>query len=153
MTSHCISLFFTNIFLGRVPSVSLGTSLDMSLLNIVMCNFFAEAFLTLLFYMLFIYSIKNQILFPYISNKIKSLQEYAIKYKSKIDKYGIWGLLFFVFMPFWMTGPVVGIIIGHFMNFSLLKNLSTVLLGTLLAIFCWAVMIEYFIDYVQVFIL
>jgi len=57
-----------------------------------------------------------------------------------------------VFMPFWMTGPVVGIIIGDLMNFSLVKNITIVAIGTFVAIFCWAIMIKYFIEYIQVFI-
>jgi hypothetical protein len=55
-------------------------------------------------------------------------------------------------MPFWMTGPVVGIIIGDLMNFSLVKNITIVAIGTFVAIFCWAIMIKYFIEYIQVFI-
>lgn len=149
LSASITSMAFTNIIIGRVPSISLGTSLDLSILITVVANFFTEMILTLFFYTLFLYSLNNVKLFKPLSKKIDYLQNTAIKYKAQIDKYGMFGLLLFVFFPFWMTGPVVGIIIGHLMNFSLIKNITIVFTGTLVALFCWAILIKYFIEYIQ----
>ncbi len=149
LSTSLTSMVFTNIIIGRVPSISLGTSLDLNMLYIVGINFFTEAILTLFFYTLFLYSLKNIQLLKPLSNRVTLLQNTAIKYKAQIDKYGMFGLLVFVFFPFWMTGPVVGIIVGHLMNFSLIKNITIVFTGTIFALFCWTILIKYFIEYIQ----
>ncbi|MBT5324094.1 MAG: small multi-drug export protein [Campylobacteraceae bacterium] len=152
LAGYISSMALTNILIGRVPSISLGTSLDLDILTVVFTIFTTEAILSLFFYTLFLYSLRNIKLFESLSNQVIKLHNTASQYKEYIDKYGMFGLLFFVFMPFWMTGPVVGIIIGDLMNFSLVKNITIVAIGTFVAIFCWAVMIKYFIEYIQVFI-
>ena len=53
-------------------------------------------------------------------------------------RYGIAGLFVFVFMPFWMTGPVVGAIIGFLIGLRPAVNLAVVLSATGLAIVIYA---------------
>jgi uncharacterized membrane protein len=152
LSSSYISLIITNLLLGRVPSISLGNTLNLAMSSVVMINFITELVLSLFFYTLFLYSLKKTTIFPKLTNKLHMLKEKANEYKSYILKYGVFGLLAFVFMPFWMTGPVVGVILGEIMGFSLFKNLGTVFTGTFVAIYCWAILIEYFIDYIRVFL-
>ena len=46
-------------------------------------------------------------------------------------------LLLFVWFPFWMTGPVVGSIIGFLIGLGPWTTMAVVLTGTGLAIVCW----------------
>ncbi len=48
----------------------------------------------------------------------------------------------FVWIPFWMTGPMVGCAVGYLLGFSPWKNLTIVLSGTYLAIICWALLLR-----------
>jgi hypothetical protein len=57
-------------------------------------------------------------------------------------KWGIPGLLIFVWFPFWMTGPVVGCIIGFLIGMRPWVNLTVVLLGTYLAIVSWGLVLN-----------
>ncbi|HNQ56767.1 MAG TPA: small multi-drug export protein [Candidatus Desulfobacillus denitrificans] len=57
-------------------------------------------------------------------------------------KFGIVGLLVFVFAPFWMTGPVVGSIIGFLIGLRPWVNLAVVLCATYAAIGVWALLLN-----------
>lgn len=151
-SSSYTSMVITNIIIGRVPSISLGSSLNLNIFEIVTFNFITEALMVLFFYTIFLYSLQNARFLKPLQTRIEKLQNAALKHHETVEKYGIIGLLIFVFMPFWMTGPVVGAIIGHLMNFSLLKNLGTVFTGTIFALFCWAFLIENFIEYIKIFL-
>ena len=62
----------------------------------------------------------------------------AETHKDKVQKYGIIGLFMFVWLPFWMTGPVVGCMIGYLLGLRVWVNITTVLIGTYAAILGWA---------------
>ena len=51
-------------------------------------------------------------------------------------------MFIFVWIPFWMTGPVVGAIIGFLIGLRSWVNLTVVLSGTCLAILAWALLIQ-----------
>ena len=59
-----------------------------------------------------------------------------------IQKYGIIGLFVFVWMPFWMTGPVVGCVLGFLIGLRPWVNITIVLSGTYLATVVWAVLLR-----------
>jgi hypothetical protein len=48
----------------------------------------------------------------------------------------------FVWFPFWMTGPVVGSVIGFLLGLPVWLNMTVVLAGTYIAIFCWALFLR-----------
>jgi hypothetical protein len=47
-----------------------------------------------------------------------------------------------VFTPFWMTGPVVGAIVGLLIGLRTRTNLAVVLAGTYVAIGVWALLLN-----------
>jgi hypothetical protein len=59
-----------------------------------------------------------------------------------VRKFGIAGLFVFVFAPFWMTGPVVGAIIGFLIGLRPWVNLAVVLVSTYIAIGVWALLLN-----------
>ena len=71
-----------------------------------------------------------------------NLQEAAEHHRPIITKLGIPGLFFFVLTPFWMTGPVVGCIIGYLLGLRHWMNLSVVIAGTCFAIVGWNIIID-----------
>ena len=62
--------------------------------------------------------------------------------RRRISRYGPIGLLFFVWFPLYMTGPLVGSIIGYFMGLNPYINITVVLSGTLAAVICWVAIFE-----------
>lgn len=57
-------------------------------------------------------------------------------------RFGIVGVFIFVFVPFWMTGPVVGAIIGFLIGLKPRVNLPLVLSATYVATVVWALLLD-----------
>ena len=74
------------------------------------------------------------------------IREVAETRKDTVRRYGIAGLFVFVWFPFWMTGPVVGCVIGFMIGLRTWLNITVVLSGTYVAIIGWAVFLRHFHD-------
>lgn len=61
------------------------------------------------------------------------------------------GLFAFVWFPFWMTGPVVGCVIGFLLGLRAWVNIAVVLSGTYLAILAWGLFLSRFHDSVAAY--
>lgn len=96
----------------------------------------------LIIYPLFILSWNKLLHFKRLKRWSDRLHATAQRYRDKIQRYGIIGLFAFVFFPFWMTGPIVGAIIGYLMGLRHRVTLPVVILGTFLATMGWAWLLE-----------
>ncbi len=81
-----------------------------------------------------------------IKNIFERTNKAAGAHKPKIQKYGIVGLFVFVWIPFWMTGPVVGCVIGFLLGLRTWVTITVVLSGTYVAILGWAFVLSQFHD-------
>lgn len=127
----------TNFLFGRAAGISYGFSVGFSDLLIVSTNIVIELITVLLVYPLFVLSWQKSLDIAWLkkfSSKMKIQQE---KYSTFFQKYGRYGLFLFVWFPFWMTGPVVGAIIGFLMGIKHHHTMLIVLTGTSLAIVVW----------------
>ncbi len=104
---------------------------------VVPVNMVVETILVLLFYPLFVFSLKKLVVFPALKRLLDRAHQAAVQHQDKVRKYGIIGLLIFVWFPFWMTGPVVGCTIGYLLELPIWLNLSVVLIGTYIAMAAW----------------
>jgi uncharacterized membrane protein len=67
---------------------------------------------------------------------------FRVKHQKLFDRYGIFGLFIFVFFPFWMTGPIVGSIIGFLIGLRHITIISVVFIATIIAISLWGVFLN-----------
>ena len=132
----------TNILFGRAAGLSVGYSVGLGHSMVVPVNMLVETILVLLFYPLFVFSWRRFIVIQVLKNFIERTSMAAEAHRETIRRFGMFGLLVFVWSPFWMTGPVVGCAIGFLLNFRPLFNLTVVLAGTYLAITCWAILLK-----------
>jgi uncharacterized membrane protein len=130
-----------HIVFGRAAGISVGFAMDAGLWTVVLFNMLIEALLVLLAYPIFVLAWNKLYTFEWFGNWMHKAHASARKYRPLIAKYGIYGLFAFVWFPFWMTGPVVGSMIGFLMGLSHRMTLSVVLGSTFLAVFCWAVLL------------
>lgn len=137
-----IAMATTNIFLGRATAISLGYTMGLEQNIIVPYIMLNETLLVLFWYPLFVFSIRYLLVIPALENIMKRIKKTAESNYPTIRKYGILGLFLFVWFPFWMTGPVVGCIIGYFLGLRPLINMLVVLSGTYIAIFCWSIFLR-----------
>lgn len=109
---------------------------------VVPFNMLVETVLVLLFYPLFVFSWRRLVEVRGLSKIISRTTRAAEANRETIQKYGVIGLLVFVWFPFWMTGPVVGCAIGFLLGLRTWLNLTVVLAGTYLAIGGWALLLR-----------
>lgn len=128
----------SNIVFGRVASMSIGYAGGYGPAMVVSVNIWIETVLVMLFYPLFVFSMRKLIVFPRLKRLMENTQSVAEHGQVRVRRYGIIGLFLFVWFPFWMTGPVVGSAIGYFLGFPAWLTVSVVLGSTYLAIAAWS---------------
>jgi uncharacterized membrane protein len=137
IATDMIAMSVINVLFGRAAGISYGFTVDFGTLAIIIANIAVESILVLLIYPLFVLSWKSQSESGFFHKMTQNVKAQQLKYKDMFDKYGKYGLFAFVWFPFWMSGPVVGAIIGYLIGIRTLTNIVIVLSGTSLAIVIW----------------
>ena len=133
-----IGMTATEIMFGRAAAMAFGYSLDLRHSTVIPICIIIETILVLIFYPLFVFSWRHLLVVNWLKNIFERTQRAADAHKDKVQKYGIIGLFVFVWFPFWMTGPVVGSVIGFLLGLRVWLNMVVVLVGTYAAIVGWA---------------
>ncbi|MDJ0864406.1 MAG: small multi-drug export protein [Gammaproteobacteria bacterium] len=118
-----------NILFSRASGLSFGYAIGLDHGVVVPVNMLIETILVLLFYPLFDFSWRNLVEIRGLTKNIKRTTIAAEANREKIRKYGMIGSLAFVWLPFWMTGPVVGCAIGFLLGLRTWLSLTVVLAG------------------------
>ena len=133
-----IGMTASDILFGRAAAMAFGYSLELGHATVITVCIIIETILVLIFYPLFVFSWRHLLVIKWLRNMLDRLHRSAETHKDKVQRYGIIGLFVFVWLPFWMTGPVVGCIIGFLLGLKARFNIPVVLAGTYVAIFGWA---------------
>ncbi len=133
-----VGLTITHIFFGRAAGISLGYALDYGFIPVVAVNLAIETVEVLLFYPLFVLSVRRLIVIDMLARLMERMHRTAEANQALIRRWGIAGLFCFVFIPFWMTGPLIGSVIGYLLGLRVWVNMTAVLGGTWFAILVWA---------------
>ena len=133
-----IGITATGLLFGRATAMAFGYSLGMGHRTVIPICIIIETILVLIFYPLFVFSWRHLLVIKPLKNIFERTQISAEKHKDKVQRYGVIGLFLFVWFPFWMTGPVVGSVIGFLLGLKVWLNMTVVLAGTCAAIFGWA---------------
>ena len=137
-----IGMTATNVLFGRAAGMSFGYALDFGHLIVFPVNLAIETILVLLVYPLFVFSWQRLVVIRSLERFMRRVEKAAEKNKGKIQRYGIPSLFLFVLFPFWMTGPVVGCVIGFFLGIRPWINVGIVLSATALACLGWAIVLK-----------
>ena len=132
----------TNILFGRAAGISFGYSFALGNVLVILANILIETILVLIFYPLFVFSWQSILVIEPLRKIMKRTSLAAEAHQDTLRKYGIIGLFMFVWLPFWMTGPMVGCAVGYLLGLSPWKNLTIVLSSTCLAIVCWSLLLR-----------
>lgn len=131
-----------NLLIGPGAGMSFGYASGMSHLQVVPLNMLVETLHVLVFYPLFVLGWRHLLDLPALKSFVARMHEAAASRGGMVRKFGIAGLIVFVFVPFWMTGPVVGSIIGYLIGLRPWVNLAIVLPTTYVAIGLWALLLN-----------
>ena len=139
---------------GRALGVATCLSADISLFYTIVYNFFLEVVIVMITYGIVVLIMRNVIQPRLFRSTVRQAEMTAQKQKTRIKRYGAIGLFFFVMFPFFMTGPVIGAIIGYLLNYRAINNFLIVFSGTLSSIVIYALVgnniIRYISRYVEI---
>lgn len=90
-----------------------------------------------LVYGLFCLSCRKLLRVPFLENTFRELQDSASLQHKTWRRLGIPGIFVFVWIPLFMTGPIVGSILGRLIGLGMFVNLATVLAGSVSSIIAW----------------
>lgn len=135
-------MVLTNIAVGRVPSLSFGYASNLSHFTVICTNVLVEMIMVTVIYSAFVFSFNNIINIKILEKFFNDVQEFKKKHESFFQKYGTMGLFIFVFIPFWMTGPIVGSIIGYLIGINHYKIIFIVSIATIIAVSMWGLLLN-----------
>lgn len=144
-------IVFTNLLVGRVPALSFGYAAELSNFVVISVNVITEMILVTLIYPLFVFSIKGVFKVKVLEEFFQEVQKKKKEHQEKFDRYGKFGLFIFVFIPFWMTGPIVGSIIGFLIGMKHYMIIFIVFIATIISISLWGLFLQEIIDFLLVF--
>lgn len=131
-----------NLTIGRAAGMSFGYASGLTHPAVISSNVLVETVQVLVVYPLFVLSWKNLVDVHHMRRFLASVRRSAEASQPRVARYGMIGLFAFVFLPFWMTGPVVGAIIGFLIGLKPRQNLATVLSATYVAVLIWALLFQ-----------
>ena len=131
-----------NLIIGREAGMSFGYASGFDHAHVVPLNILIETVQVLVIYPLFVLSTRQLIKLRTLQPFITRIHRAAESRGGMVRKFGVIGLFVFVFAPFWMTGPVVGAIIGFLIGLRPWVNLAVVLVSTYVAIGVWALLLN-----------
>jgi uncharacterized membrane protein len=131
-----------NLVIGRAAGMSFGYASGLGHAQVVPLNMLVETIQVLVVYPLFALSWRQLIRSPRLKHFVARMHAAAELRGGVVRKFGIAGLFVFVFTPFWMTGPVVGAIVGFLIGLRPWVNLAVVLVSTYIAIGIWALLLN-----------
>ncbi len=137
-----LGMTVSNVIFGRAAGMSIGYAAGYGHAIVMPSNMLIETILVLLVYPLFVLSWRELVTPRFLQKFMTRTRRAAEAHQGTIARYGLLGLFVFVWLPFWMTGPVVGAVIGFFLGLRPWVNLCVVLSGTYLAIVVWALLLS-----------
>jgi uncharacterized membrane protein len=132
------AMTITDMMFGMLISMSIGYAAGFGHAFVIPVIIWVETVMVLLFYPVFVFSMRKLAEFPRLRPILERTQAAAEHHHDKVRRYGIAGLFIFVWFPFWMTGPVLGSAIGYLLGLPAWLTLSVVLAGAYFAMVGWA---------------
>jgi uncharacterized membrane protein len=142
LAQKLIGITASNILFGRAAGMSMGYAFGFGHGLVIPLNMLIETTLVLLFYPLFVLSLKQLLVTGWLRKFVNRILTTAEQHQQKVKRYGIPGLAVFVWFPLTMTGPLVGCVIGYMIGLSPWVNMVVVLTSTYLAIISWAMLLR-----------
>jgi uncharacterized membrane protein len=131
-----------NLTVGRAAGMSFGYASGLQHPSVITSSVLVETIQVLVIYPLFVLSWKSLVDARRMQRLLVGVRRSAEANQSRVARYGMIGLFAFVFLPFWMTGPVVGSVIGFLIGLKARHNLPVVLSATYVAVVIWAVFFD-----------
>lgn len=137
---------------GRALGIARCLAAGISIFYTILYNFYLEIVIVLVAYGVIVLIMRNVIQPKIFHSAVRQAELTAQREKTKVKRYGAIGLFLFVMFPFFMTGPVVGAIIGYLLNYRAINNFLIVFSGTLTSIIIYALVGNGVIDFISQYV-
>ena len=132
-----LGMGFTQMLAGRAASIAQAMTTDLPRgLTLGLATFF-DTVAALIYYPILVFSYRNLVERRFFQNRMEQIFESARKGAERFRKYKILGVFAFVWLPLWMTGPLVGAIAGYLLGLRGWVSMLTVTLSTFCACATW----------------
>ncbi len=138
-----VAMTATHVLFGRAAGVSFGLATQLDHLTILATSMIIESIVLLLFYPLFVFSWRHLLVLPTLKKMMSRMHTAAEKHRQFIKRYGLLGLFAFVWFPFWMTGSLVGCVIGFLLELKPWSTIGVVLGAAYSAILSWVFLLQH----------
>ena len=137
-----VAMTATHVLFGRAAGMSFGYTVNLGHITVILTSMTVESIVLLIFYPLFVFSWRHLLVFPVLKKTMDRLHQAAEKHRKLIYRYGLLGLFAFVWFPFWMTGSLVGCIIGFLLELRPWVTIGVVIGGGYMAIISWSFLLH-----------
>ncbi len=122
---------------GRAASIAHGTRVGLPAAIIAVHATYTDIMAMLVMFPVLVFSYKNFVERRVFQEHMKPVFDAAQRSVRKMRRFKIMGIFLFVWFPFWMTGIIVGAVVGFLIGLRPWVNLLTVSLGSATAVICW----------------
>ena len=135
---HAIS----HAFGGRGAGMFMGRTLGVSLPAAILISSVMDMLVVFNLFPLIVHSYKHLVEFRFFGRAMRAAMDAAQAQRRRVGKFGILGIMLFVWFPFAMTGPLIGSLIGFLLGMRVWVNMAVVMTGTIMAAVSWALAYE-----------
>lgn len=135
--SKLLTMGFTHALMGRAASIAHGTSAGFPPAATVVLAVYFDVMLLFIIYPLLVFSYKHFLEQRFFKKHMKPVFDSAKKSLTSFRKSKIVGVFLFVWFPLWMTGIIVGAILGFLLGLRTWVTMLTVVMGSTSAVVCW----------------
>lgn len=143
MSKALTKMTFTQIFTGRASGIGVGKRLGLSMPWLIFTASYVDILVVMTIFPIIAFAYRHLAAMGFFGEFARDAVEAAEESGPAVARWGMVGLFFFVIFPFYMTGPLIGAVIGFFIKLPLVLNLFVVISGTIAAIVGWVYVFEW----------
>jgi uncharacterized membrane protein len=122
---------------GRAASIARGTQVALPPALIALHAIYTDITAMFIMFPVLVFSYKNFVERRVFQEHMKPVFDAAQRGALKMRRFKIMGIFMFVWFPFWMTGIIVGAVLGFLIGLRPWVNMLTVSCGSATAVVCW----------------
>lgn len=134
---NILTVGLTHVVAGRAASIAHGTHAGLAPGLIAFLAVYADTTAMFLLYPLFVFSYRNYFEGRFFQKHMKPFLESAQRGAGSLHGSKIVGVFLFVWFPFWMTGIIIGSVLGHLLGLRTWVTMATVITGATAAVVSW----------------
>ena len=143
LKGYLLPMIFADLLAGRGASISLGLELGLSRFLVILISVVFNLTWLFILFPLIVYFYEHLIEMKLIGKAFDSAKKKAEKQQAKIEKWGALGIAFFVWIPFFSTGSLIGAIIGMLIGMRIITVISVVVSAMIISAVSWTFTFDY----------